>query len=78
MKTLCKMKRKDVAKHFEATLESLGESAVEPSYLCRDCLRFSFDKVRLCAPVSLKKLKRETEPLDNPVKTPVKTPLEPR
>lgn len=74
MKTLCKMKRKDVAKHFEATLESLGESSVEPSYLCRDCLRFSYDKIRLCEPVSLKKLKRGPEPLE----TPLKTPSEPR
>ncbi|MDP1560660.1 MAG: hypothetical protein Q8M16_04625 [Pirellulaceae bacterium] len=62
MKMLCNLKRKDVAHQFDATLESLRENAAEPGYLCRDCLRFSCEKKRLCQPVSLKKLKGEHEP----------------
>lgn len=61
MKTLCELKRKDIAKHFEATLESLREPDAELGYLCRDCLRFSCDKKRLCEPMSLKKLQHESD-----------------
>ncbi len=62
MKTLCELKRKDIARHFEAALAALREAEdAATGYLCRDCLRFSSDKKRLCEPVSLKKLKHEPE-----------------
>jgi hypothetical protein len=62
MKTLCELKRKDIARHFDAALAALREAEdTATGYLCRDCLRFSSDKKRLCEPVSLKKLKHEPE-----------------
>jgi hypothetical protein len=67
MKTLCEVKRKDIARHFDATAAALrdGEQA-SPGYLCRDCLRYSCDKKRLCDPISLKKLKHEPERSETP------------
>ena len=61
MKTLCELKRKDIAKQFEVTLENLTEAELAAGFLCRDCLRFSCDKKRLCEPLSLKKFKRELD-----------------
>jgi hypothetical protein len=60
MKTLCELKRKELAKFSEAWLE---EKATH-GYLCRDCLRFFTDKKRLCDPVALKKVWKVPEPLD--------------
>ncbi len=52
MKTLCELKRKEIARQFEAVLEAQPTSG----YLCRDCLRYSNEKKRLCEPVSIKKI----------------------
>lgn len=52
MKTLCELKRKEVAKFVEA----LSEEGPTHGYLCRRCLRFYPEKKRLCEPMSLKKL----------------------
>lgn len=67
MKTLCKLKRKDIARQLEAVVEAICDSnSGLPGYLCRDCLRFSDDKKRLCDPVSLRKLRQEPKPADAP------------
>lgn len=52
MKTLCELKRKEVAKFVEA----LSEEGLTNGFLCRRCLRFYSEKKRLCEPMSLKKI----------------------
>jgi len=59
MKTLCELKRKDIAKFIDALLEQKATHG----YLCRECLRFFPDKKRLCEPVSLKKIWQSPEPI---------------
>lgn len=63
MKTLCKLKKKDIARQLEAVAETICDPNLGlTGYLCRDCLRFSGDKKRLCDPVSLRKLRHEAPP----------------
>lgn len=67
MKTLCKLKQKDIARQFDAAIETIREADNGlTGYLCGDCLRFSEDKKRLCEPVSLKKLRPSFKPQDTP------------
>lgn len=61
MKTLCELKRKDLAKFTEILLEEKSTHG----YLCRECLRFFPDKKRLCDPVAWKKIWKNPEPLDS-------------
>lgn len=57
MKTLCELKRKDIAKFMDALLEQKATHG----YLCRECLRFFPDKKRLCDPVAWRKIWQSPE-----------------
>lgn len=52
MKSLCKLKSKDVEKN----IASLVKDVVKPKYFCEKCARASKKKAHLCRPVKIIRL----------------------
>jgi len=51
MKTLCKLKKNELAADFKKILKIVKK----PNFICEKCARVAKDKKYLCSPIPLKK-----------------------
>lgn len=51
MKTLCKLKKNELAEDFKKVLKIVKK----PKFICEKCARVAKDKKYLCDPIKLKK-----------------------